>query len=85
MARAVDAGDSDCVIQQLQAARACFADACRLATAAAPDLAALVARAESRSLRLLDECVFADRRSTLLVEWFKDETELDSLAEGDRN
>ena len=84
MARAVDTGDSDSVIQQLQDAKACFADACRLATAARPDLAALVALAESRSLRLLEERVFADRRRNLLVEWFKDETEPDSLPEGDR-
>ena len=56
MARAVGAGDSDCVIQQLEAARACFADACCLATATASDLPALVARAKSRSLYLLDVC-----------------------------
>ena len=84
MARVVDTGDSDSVIQQLPDAKACFADACRLATAARPDLAALVALAESRSLRLLEERVFADRRRNLLVEWFKDEIEPDSLPEGDR-
>jgi hypothetical protein len=69
------------VVEQVELARACFANAHRLAGTESSTCSACVLETESRTMRLLQEQVCERRRRESLLEWLKEETELESVSE----